>query len=260
MTKKLPSTKLVNLFEQINSTFGQAKKLVLEAYNLAIQEKYTPQEAKQLLLDNITVFKKSQIYAYLPPECKDPAKQKAGSVSHKGELSVPKSEQNYAADARTDSVNHSNSQASRADNYLAELQSENAILKREIENISNNIIPEALLKKDRQIGELQREKENLEQVYEKKIHQLKSGILNNSYASSSVEKKVRTPEPQQIKKQVTELTKKASPKIYYQNLPLIADVTLPLQVHIYPENDECFLEIDKEIARKVLVNLCKEFN
>lgn len=57
MTKKLPSTKLVNLFEQINSTFGQSKKLVLEAYNLAIQEKYKPQGAKHLLLDNITVFK-----------------------------------------------------------------------------------------------------------------------------------------------------------------------------------------------------------
>lgn len=57
MTRKLPSTKLVNFFEQINSTFGQAKKLVLEAYNLAIQEKYKPQGAKHLLLDNITVFK-----------------------------------------------------------------------------------------------------------------------------------------------------------------------------------------------------------
>ena len=43
---KLLSTNLVNLFKEINSTFGHAKKLVLEAYNLAIQENYTSQEAK----------------------------------------------------------------------------------------------------------------------------------------------------------------------------------------------------------------------
>jgi hypothetical protein len=85
---KLPSTKLKILFKEINRTFGHAKELVLEAYNLAIQE------AKQLLLDNITEFRKTQIYAYLPSECKNPIKQKAGSVSHKSEVSVPESEQN----------------------------------------------------------------------------------------------------------------------------------------------------------------------
>ncbi|MGH9950810.1 MAG: hypothetical protein ACRD5J_04225 [Nitrososphaeraceae archaeon] len=92
--RKVLSARLENLFKEINKTFGRAKDLVLEAYNLAIQEKYTPQEAKKLLLDNITVFKKTQIYAYLPSECKNPIKQKAGSVSHKSEVSIPESEQN----------------------------------------------------------------------------------------------------------------------------------------------------------------------
>ena len=91
---RLPSTKLNMLFTEINSTLGHAKELILKAYNLAIQENYSPQQAKQLLLDNITEFKKTQIYAYLPSECKDPVKQKAGYLSHKTEVSVPEPEQN----------------------------------------------------------------------------------------------------------------------------------------------------------------------
>ncbi|MGH9975426.1 MAG: hypothetical protein ACRD8Z_06270 [Nitrososphaeraceae archaeon] len=91
---RLPSTKLNMLLTEINSTLGHAKELILKAYNLAIQENYSPQQAKQLLLDNITEFKKTQIYAYLPSECKDPVKQKAGYLSHKTELSVPEPEQN----------------------------------------------------------------------------------------------------------------------------------------------------------------------
>ena len=173
---KLLSTNLANLFKEINSTFGHAKALVLDAYNLAIQERYTPQEAKQLLLDNITVFKKTQIYAYLPSECKDPTKQKAGSVSHKSEVSVPKSEQNTETTFELDSNEQS----------------------------SNN------------------------------------------------------PLPQYTKKQVTELRAKKLPKVYYKSLPLIGDLTLPIQVHVYPDNDECYLEIDIEVARKVLVSVCKE--
>jgi hypothetical protein len=173
---KLLSANLATLFEEINSTFGHAKELVLKAYNLAIQEKYTPQEAKQLLLDNITVFKKTQIYAYLPSECKNPIKQKAGSVRHKSEVSVPESEQNTETTFELDS--------------------------------------------------------------------------NEQYSND--------PLPQHTKKQVTELRAKELPKIYYKSLPLIGDVTLPIQVHVYPDNDECYLEIDIEVARKVLVNVCKE--
>lgn len=166
-TKALPSAKLANLIKEINYTFGHAKELILKAYNLAIQENRTPEEAKQLLLDNITVFKKTQIYAYLPPECKNPIKQKAGSVSHKAKVSVPKSEQDTEPE-HSDPDNHSNLQLNEAGKYLAKLQAENTTLKREIENISNNVIPEALMKKDRQIGELQREKVELIRIHPEK--------------------------------------------------------------------------------------------
>ena len=100
---KLLSANLANLFKEINSTLGHAKELILKAYNLAIQENYSPQQAKQLLLDNITEFKKTQIYAYLPSECKDPVKQKAGYLSHKTEVSVPESEQNTETTFESDS-------------------------------------------------------------------------------------------------------------------------------------------------------------
>lgn len=172
----LPSTKLNALFTEINSTLGHAKELILKAYNLAIQENYSPQQAKQLLLDNITEFKKTQIYAYLPSECKDPVKQKAGYLSHKTEVSVPESEQDIETTFESDS--------------------------------------------------------------------------NEQYSHDLL--------PQNAKKQVTEFKAKKLPKIYYKSLPLIGDVTLPIQVHVYPDNEECYLEIDIEVARKVLASVCKE--
>jgi hypothetical protein len=253
------SPSLANLFVEINSTFGHAKQLVLKAYNLAIQEKYTPQGAKQLLLDNITVFKKTQIYAYLPPECKNPVKQQAGSVSHKGVVSVPESEQKTEME-QTNHASHSIPQATEADNNLARLQSENLTLKREIENISDNVIPEALMKKDRQIGELQKEKEELKQIYQTEVQQLKSRTSKDSSIpiSASKENQSNDSQPQRTKKQITELAKKMLPKTYYKNLSLVGDLTLPIQVHIYPENDECMLEVDAEVAQKVFARVCKE--
>ena len=175
---RLPSTKLNMLFTEINSTLGHAKELILKAYNLAIQENYSPQQAKQILLDNITEFKKTQIYAYLPSECKDPVKQKAGYLSHKTEVSVPESEQNTETTIELDS--------------------------------------------------------------------------NEQYSHDLL--------PQHKKKPVTELRAKKLPKIYYKSLQLIGDVSLPIQVHVYPDSDECYLEIDIEVARKVLVNVCKELS
>lgn len=174
--RKLLSANLANLFKEINSTFGHAKELILMAYNLAIQENYSPQQAKQLLLDNITEFKKTQIYAYLPSECKDPVKQKAGYLSHKTEVSVPEPEHNTETTFELDS--------------------------------------------------------------------------DKQYSND--------PLLQFTEKQVTELRAKKLPKIYYKGLPLIGDVALPIQVHVYPDSDECYLEIDIDVARKVLVSVCKE--
>jgi hypothetical protein len=256
-TNKLLPTILANLFVEINSTFGHAKELILKAYNTAIQEKYTPQQALQLLLENITVFKKTQIYACLPPECKNPIKQKAGSVSHKVAVSIPKSEQKTEME-QTHPVSHLISRANEADNDLARLQSENLTLKREIENISDNVIPEALMKKDRQIGELQKEKEELKLIYETEVQQLESRISKDSFVSAAEEQQLNDAKPQHIKKQARELTKKMFPKTYYKNLPLPGDVALPIQVDIYPENDECMLEVDVEVAQKVFARVCKE--
>lgn len=96
MQKQRPntlSTQLTELFTEINNTFRRGKELVVKAYKLALQEGYTPQEAKNLLLANIKVFGKSTIYSSLPEESKDQIKANAGRVSHSKSLSVPKLEQ-----------------------------------------------------------------------------------------------------------------------------------------------------------------------
>jgi hypothetical protein len=245
---KLPSTKLTMLFKEINSTFGHAKELVLKAYTLALQENYSPLEAKQLLLDNITEFKKTQIYAYLPSECKNPVKQKAAYLSHKTEVSVPESEQKAVTEL-TDSVSDSISEAAEADNYLVKLQSENITLRKEIEKISNEIIPEALLKKDRKIGELQREKADLEYEYEKEIERLRSPSAKDSSVSSSNLEQL-SDEPIHLKNQVL--------RVYKGKLSLLGELSLPLRVHIYPQTDECTVEVDKGVAKEVFAQVCKE--
>ena len=70
------SEKLTYYLQQINNTFGHAKELIGEAYRIATEEEnYTPEEAKKLLLDNITIFSKRTIYLSLPSECKDMTQQ-----------------------------------------------------------------------------------------------------------------------------------------------------------------------------------------
>ena len=70
-TKRELSVQLADLFVQINTTFGHAKELILKAYNLAKEEGYSPAEAKDLIMNNITAFSKRTKYSYLPDECKD---------------------------------------------------------------------------------------------------------------------------------------------------------------------------------------------
>ncbi|MGH9987942.1 MAG: hypothetical protein ACRD8W_28710, partial [Nitrososphaeraceae archaeon] len=74
--KVVISDRLASYIQQINITFGHAKDLIREAYRIATEEEnYTPEDAKNLLLENITVFSKRTIYSSLPDECKDQAQQ-----------------------------------------------------------------------------------------------------------------------------------------------------------------------------------------
>lgn len=64
------------MIDQANATFGKAKEIVMAAYNQALADGFTPDEAKKLLLEKITVFKKSTLYACLPDESKEQTKPK----------------------------------------------------------------------------------------------------------------------------------------------------------------------------------------
>lgn len=68
-TVRTLSTQLTELFAEINNTFGHAKELIMRAYNLALQEGYTPFEAKNLIIENVK-FGKTTVYNALPDECK----------------------------------------------------------------------------------------------------------------------------------------------------------------------------------------------
>lgn len=79
--QKTISDELQSLIDQANSTFGKAKEIVMAAYSRALDDGFTPQEAKDLLLEKITVFKKSTLYSYIPGEAKSRVGRPKGKAS-----------------------------------------------------------------------------------------------------------------------------------------------------------------------------------
>jgi hypothetical protein len=69
--KKEPSLKLKLMLEEINQAFGHAKEAIMSAYNQALAEGHTPQDAKKLILSSVKNLSSRTIYYYLPAESKD---------------------------------------------------------------------------------------------------------------------------------------------------------------------------------------------
>ncbi|MFI5405908.1 MAG: hypothetical protein ACHQ1D_05275 [Nitrososphaerales archaeon] len=65
------SQKLRLMLEEVNQAFGHAKEAVLAAYNQALSEGFSPEEARKLLLKSTKTVKQRTIYLYLPDECKN---------------------------------------------------------------------------------------------------------------------------------------------------------------------------------------------
>ena len=65
-----PSTTLLKMIDSINKGYGKLKLVVMEAYNQAILEDFTPEQAKKLLLEKVEFISQTTIYRYLPDEAK----------------------------------------------------------------------------------------------------------------------------------------------------------------------------------------------
>lgn len=95
------SDRLAYYLLQINITFGHAKDLIREAYRIATEEEnYTPEDAKKLLLESITIFSKRTIYSSLPDECKDLAQQQRRLNKRKSVATLQPLEQQETATAK----------------------------------------------------------------------------------------------------------------------------------------------------------------
>lgn len=80
------SNKLRFMLEEINQAFGHAEEVVVAAYNQAIQEGFSPSEAKDLIFENVKSISKRTIYYYLPDQCKDKHMQEV--ALHKRPLQI----------------------------------------------------------------------------------------------------------------------------------------------------------------------------
>ncbi|MGH9964653.1 MAG: hypothetical protein ACRD5E_07490 [Nitrososphaeraceae archaeon] len=137
------SDRLSYYFQQINITFGHAKDLIREAYQIATEEEnYTPEDAKRLLLENITVFSKRTIYSSLPDECKDLAQQQRRLNKRKSVATLQPVEQQEAATAKVPQ-NPINNDASMGvqkfydDNHIPTVETND--MKTELRQKRNNI-------------------------------------------------------------------------------------------------------------------------
>lgn len=83
------SSELQSLIDQANATFGRGFEIVKRIYDTATGQGFTPMEARDLILDSVTAFKKSTLYSYIPAEAKDKVK----SLNRSTKKFVPKLEQ-----------------------------------------------------------------------------------------------------------------------------------------------------------------------
>jgi hypothetical protein len=65
------SPKLQELIDNANHNFESAKDIVMDAYNQALREGFSPREAKRILCERIRFFHNRTIRRYLPLEAKD---------------------------------------------------------------------------------------------------------------------------------------------------------------------------------------------
>jgi hypothetical protein len=68
------SIKLQELMNQANNSFPSTGEAIMAAYNQALEEGYTPRQAKNILYNNIHFFDERTIRRYLPLEAKDTEK------------------------------------------------------------------------------------------------------------------------------------------------------------------------------------------
>jgi len=65
------SSNLRMILEEVNQVFGDARKVILKAYNQALSEGFAPSEAKELLFTTVKNLSRRTVYLYLPDEAKD---------------------------------------------------------------------------------------------------------------------------------------------------------------------------------------------
>jgi hypothetical protein len=68
---KEPSLKLNNMLDEMNQSIGKAAFMVKAAYDQALEEGFSPQGAKRLLMSRLKSIKPRTILLHLPPESKD---------------------------------------------------------------------------------------------------------------------------------------------------------------------------------------------
>jgi hypothetical protein len=68
------SSKLQQLIEKTNFSFPSTGEAVMTAYKQALEEGYTPRQAKNILYDNIHFLNERTIRRYMPNEAKDSEK------------------------------------------------------------------------------------------------------------------------------------------------------------------------------------------
>lgn len=159
------SQKLKHMLEEMNQAFGHAKETVLDAYNQARSEGFSPEESKKLILQNVRSVKPRTIYLHLPDECKNKHMQiiaskrlSLQSCSDTEQASL----ESKTSSSKTDCQNEAKKEQADSATFMDELRAtlENRKPTKELYQVSNMIHEreKEIEEKDKLILELQGQK------------------------------------------------------------------------------------------------------
>ena len=84
------SIRLQELINQANNSFPSTGEAIMAAYNQALEEGYTPRQAKNILYNNVHFLDERTIRRYLPLEAKDTEKIRPPAADNRPQKSAEK--------------------------------------------------------------------------------------------------------------------------------------------------------------------------
>ena len=136
------SIRLQELINQANNSFPSTGEAIMATYNQALEEGYTPRQAKNMLYNNIHFLNERTIRRYLPLEAKDTEKIRTKHAAEDNGPQKADEKDHFLNNQRSDQVEVVTGTISKEENAASDLSHKNilssAMTIMKLENILKN--------------------------------------------------------------------------------------------------------------------------